>query len=81
MARAKEAGNELALGTGERGFQETLRLPEERQLLQLLQLLQLQTARPVSQRQGARGSRTSQERRVMNAQPSLGQRWHPPPAG
>lgn len=78
MARAKEAGNELALGTGGRGFQETLRLPEERQLLQLLQL---QTARPVSQRQGARGSHTSQERRVMNAQPSLGQRWHPPPAG
>lgn len=75
MARAREAGNELALGTGGRGFQETLGLPEERQLLQL------QTARPVSQRQGARGSRTSQERRVMNAQPSLGQRWHPPPAG
>lgn len=67
MARAKEAGIELALGTGGRGFQETLRLPEEQQLLQL------QTARPVSQRQGGRRSLTSQERSVMNPQPSLGQ--------
>lgn len=65
----REAGNEPALGTGGCGFQETLRLPEE------------QTASPVSQRQGGRRSLTSQERRVMNPQPSLGQRWHPSPAG
>lgn len=59
--RAKEPGNELALGTGRHGFQETLRLPEEQQLLQL------QAAGPVRQGQDwGRPSSTTGEKNTAS---------------
>lgn len=64
---AKAAGNELALGTGRHGFQETLRLPGELQLL------------PVSQGEDWGGHPQPKERRTLPVQPSLVQGWHPSP--